>query len=71
MKIFNAILVFLAIPFRLLSCPTCVGKIKAESPPFFSDDFYQPNKSETQTMSKEQIGHTQFKKLIENKRVKK
>ena len=25
------------------SCPTCVGRIEADSPPFFSDDFYKPD----------------------------
>ncbi len=25
------------------SCPTCVGRIQQESPPFFSDEFYQTN----------------------------
>lgn len=25
----------------LISCATCVGKVRHESPPFFADDFYQ------------------------------
>jgi len=52
------------------ACPTCVGRIKAESPPFFSADFYQPNQYISRE-TKEQIGQTKFKKLIESKRGKK
>ena len=30
------------------SCPLCVAKVRPESPPFFSDTFYQPTKPEKQ-----------------------
>jgi hypothetical protein len=68
----NAFIVLsqLGLSFLSHACPTCVGRIKAESPPFFSADFYQPNQSISRE-TKEQIGQTQFKKLIESKRGKK
>jgi len=56
----------------LSGCPTCVGKIHAESPPFFSDEFYKPGLSTgTIRETKEQVGRQEFKKLIEHKRGKK
>lgn len=27
----------------LFGCPTCVGRISEQSPPFFSDEFYKPD----------------------------
>ena len=27
-------------------CPTCVGRLEQNSPPFFSDEFYQPKKTD-------------------------
>ncbi len=35
-------LLALLISCCLKSCPTCVGKITQNSPPFFSDSFYEP-----------------------------
>lgn len=56
----------------LFSCPTCEGKIKPESPLFFSDEFYKPgNGNSVSRATKEQIGADEFKKLVENKREKK
>jgi hypothetical protein len=26
----------------VITCPTCTGRITPESPPYFSDEFYQP-----------------------------
>ncbi len=55
----------------LFSCPTCEGKIKPESPLFFSDDFYKPGTGNSVShASKEQIGADEFKKLVESKRGK-
>lgn len=28
----------------LFGCPTCIGALDDDAPPFFSEDFYQPNK---------------------------
>lgn len=38
--IFSVMLPFLAT-FHLSGCPTCIGHIEKQSPPFFSDEFYQ------------------------------
>ena len=42
----NAILVIALIAslasFQSESCPTCLGRIEKESPPFFTDEFYKP-----------------------------
>ena len=73
MKNFNNVLILLiqlGSAFIAQACPTCVGRIKAESPPFFSANFYHPNQSISRE-TKEQIGHTELKKLIESKRGKK
>jgi hypothetical protein len=55
---------------HIIACPTCVGKIRAESPPFFSHEFYQAGKLQSNE-SKELIAHNQLKKLIEAKKGKK
>jgi len=28
-----------AVPFHIESCPSCLGRIEQESPPFFTDEF--------------------------------
>ncbi len=33
-------LICTAIPFQIESCPSCLGRIEQESPPFFTDEFY-------------------------------
>lgn len=73
MRIFYFLISTLAVnTSALFSCPTCEGKIKPESPLFFSEDFYKPgNGHSVSRASKEQIGADEFKKLIENKRGKK
>ncbi len=30
------------VSFQIESCPTCLGRIEKESPPFFTDEFYKP-----------------------------
>lgn len=30
------------IPFQLVSCPSCVGIVNEQTPPFFTEEFYQP-----------------------------
>jgi hypothetical protein len=30
------------ISFQAESCPTCLGRIEKDSPPFFTDEFYKP-----------------------------
>lgn len=42
MKLFYLLFIALAVS-PLYSCPTCVGKVAPSSPPFFSDEFYQPH----------------------------
>lgn len=61
---------FFCFPFRLFNCPLCVGKVKADSPLFFSDELYQPGKAEHATI-KEQQAHDNLKKLFETKKEKK
>jgi len=29
------------VPFQVESCPSCLGRIEQESPPFFTDEFYR------------------------------
>lgn len=73
MKLFTIILGGIAVQAGLLlGCPTCVGRIKPESPLFFSDEFYKPGAGSAITHdSKEQYAAQEFKKLLSNKRVKK
>ncbi len=28
--------------FHIESCPTCLGRVEKDSPPFFTDEFYKP-----------------------------
>jgi hypothetical protein len=70
MKKLLVIISFFCFPFRLLSCPLCVGKVRSDSPLFFSDELYQPGKAE-QSIVKEQQAHEQLKKLLETKKEKK
>jgi len=30
------------ISFQIESCPTCLGRVEKDSPPFFTDEFYKP-----------------------------
>ena len=56
----------------LYCCPTCEGKVKPESPLFFSNDFYKPGQANSiSRTTKEQMGTDEFKKLIERNRSKK
>ena len=48
----------------LNACPSCVGKIKPESPPFFHPDFYQKGKA-IERQTKEQYAQSEFKKMFE------
>lgn len=72
MKLFliNLNLFFLGISSSLFACPTCVGKIRPESPAFFADDFYKPGQYTTRH-TQEQYGTDQLKKLFNEKRGKK
>ena len=70
MKKLLVIISFFCFPFRLLSCPLCVGKVKADSPIFFSDELYQPGKAEQLTVKEQQV-HGHLKKLLETKKEKK
>ena len=36
------LLLFFFMYINMLACPTCVGKVTKNSPPFFSDEFYKP-----------------------------
>lgn len=60
MKIFNfcVLCIVLSLFFGvLLSCPTCIGRLSQDSPPFFSDEAYQLEeiKKPTQTPSANEI----------------
>jgi hypothetical protein len=72
MKIFYlvfSIIIFYSSTF--FACPTCEGKIKPESPLFFSEEFYKPgNGNSVSRITKEQIGIDELKKLVEQKREK-
>jgi hypothetical protein len=73
MKIFYFVVSISALySSALFSCPTCEGKIKPESPLFFSDDFYKPGQGyAVSRTTKEQFGSDELKKLVETKRGKK
>lgn len=73
MKVFKLFLAGLAFKSALLfACPTCVGRIKPESPLFFSDEFYKPGTASAIIQdSKEQRAAQEFKKLLSTKREKK
>lgn len=43
--LFIIILMFTGI--QIIACPTCVGKIKKDGPPFFDAQFYQPHTTES------------------------
>lgn len=40
-RILIMLISFITVP--LAACPTCVGRVGKGSPPFFSEQFYQPN----------------------------
>ncbi len=42
-----ALLLYISSSIGITACPTCVGRISQESPPFFSDGFYQTNSEST------------------------
>ncbi len=72
MKLFELLcisLVFIICP-KIVGCPTCVGRIKPESPPFFSTDFYQPGQAISR-QTKEQFAQNELKKLVESTKGKK
>lgn len=66
MKRFIVYISIFCFPMRLFNCPLCVGKVKSDSPLFFSDELYQPGKNE-QPSIKIQQAHDQIKKLVELK----
>ncbi len=35
-------LISILVSFQIESCPTCLGRIEKDSPPFFTDEFYKP-----------------------------
>ena len=68
-KILLSICTLSLYSLKLISCPTCVGRVKAESMPFFSNDFYQKNQS-VPSETQEQMVQNLFKKLLESKKGK-
>lgn len=50
----------------LSGCPSCIGKIKPESPTFFSPEFYQPRQSTILRQTKEQFATTQLQEMIKS-----
>ncbi len=42
MKIKLLFLLLFCLNLQLYSCPSCVGIVTQESPPFFAEEFYQP-----------------------------
>ena len=52
------------------SCPTCVAKVKPESPAFFSEEFYQPGQAPSRLTSK-QYGQQELQKLFKEQKGKK
>jgi hypothetical protein len=35
-------LISILVSFQIESCPSCLGRIEKDSPPFFTDEFYKP-----------------------------
>ncbi len=60
------ILLFLASlgATKLYGCPTCIGRIEKNSPPFFSDEQYQPSNYQNDHIASDQ----EETKLQENER---
>lgn len=48
MKIRIFITALFLLQSQLYGCPACVGSVKRDSPPFFSDEFYEPYTMPTQ-----------------------
>jgi len=48
MKKYFALLSLLTT-FAAYACPTCIGRMTKKSPPFFSNQSYQPNKNNKQS----------------------
>jgi hypothetical protein len=44
------------------ACPTCIGRVKSESIPFFHKDFYQPP---SKPINKELYAQEQFQRLLQ------
>lgn len=63
------LLLFIFLPLSSISCPTCVGRLKPESPPFFHKEFHQ--EGHKKAVSKEEYAQVQFKKLLQKTQDKK
>lgn len=60
----NILILILATTITIIGCPTCVGRIKTDSPPFFSDSFYKTHEEKNDY----QQPHNQSKKYKESMR---
>lgn len=43
-EIVGTLIIFMSFFATLSGCPTCIGQIHDDSPPFFSKEFYTPSK---------------------------
>lgn len=54
------------------ACPTCVGKVTAQTVPFFAEEFYKPGKQANNSgSSAAEYGKKELQKLIDDYKEKK
>ena len=54
-KILGTLMLIGSLFTALSGCPTCVGRIHEESPPFFSEEFYKPDNQSMDELYEELI----------------
>lgn len=54
-KILGTLMLIGSLFTGLSGCPTCVGRIGQESPPFFSEEFYTPDNESMDELYEELI----------------
>ncbi len=54
-KILGTLMLIGSLFTALSGCPTCVGRINEESPPFFSEEFYKPDNESMDELYEELI----------------
>lgn len=62
--VLSAAALLLLSTLHLVGCPTCVGRIEQESPPFFSDEFYQKSTDSTLAHAYEQLLRDQQQEIV-------
>ncbi len=57
-KILGTLMLIGSLFTGLSGCPTCVGRIGQESPPFFSEEFYTPDNESMDELYEQLIQET-------------